>query len=529
MAGLALVAGAEARFEPGLNLMTGETGSGKSMIVDALGLCLGDRASSEQVRHGAGRARVEAEFDGQVLAREIGRRSQAYADGQPVTVEELRARGRRLVQIHGQHAQQALLDPETQTLSLDSFAGGLRAREEVGLAHQAFTAALGRLRELERLEARGRREEEYLRWQLQELRAADIRPGEDQELAAERALVKHAARLGELTGEALEALRSERELPLAVSRAREAVQLDPRLEPVAARLEAVEQELGDLKAELRGYGDRLEADPARLEALESRAALLEGIKRKFGGSLEAAIQERERIERQLGQAADLETALPAAAEAVEAARARLEEATAELSAIRWDGAQRLSGVVAQELAGLRLEGARFEVRLTARGELGADGAEVAEMMFSANPGEPLAGLAVVASGGEMARVMLAVKTATAEADRVPTLVFDEVDQGIGGETALEVGVRLKRLGSARQVLVVTHLAQIACFADHHLLIEKSPGPEGRNLVSVRELRTEGERAQELARMMSGRVTDKALARAHELIGEARALGAVRPA
>jgi DNA repair protein RecN (Recombination protein N) len=177
--------------------------------------------------------------------------------------------------------------------------------------------------------------------------------------------------------------------------------------------------------------------------------------------------------------------------------------------------------VAAELDGLRLEGARFEVELRPQPEVGPAGAEIAEMMFSANPGEPLAPLARVASGGELARVMLAIKTVGADADRLPTLVFDEVDAGIGGEAAIQVGLRLKALGSRHQVLVVTHLAQIASFADHHLVVEKAAGPDGRNVVSVRELAGDDDRAREIARMMSGGVTAKAVARAHELLEESR--------
>jgi DNA repair protein RecN (Recombination protein N) len=177
--------------------------------------------------------------------------------------------------------------------------------------------------------------------------------------------------------------------------------------------------------------------------------------------------------------------------------------------------------VAHELQGLRLEGARFEVALQPQSDIGPAGAEVAEMLFSANPGEPLAPLARVASGGELARVMLAIKTVGADADRLPTLVFDEVDAGIGGEAAIQVGLRLKALGSRHQVLVVTHLAQIASFADHHLVVEKVPGADGRNVVTVRELTSDEERARELARMMSGGATAKALARAHELLEESR--------
>jgi DNA repair protein RecN (Recombination protein N) len=526
---LALVEAARVTFGPGLNLLTGETGSGKSLIVDALGLALGDRASTDQVRQGASRASVEARFaapPGELtLAREVGRRGAARIDGKPASPAQLRELGRTLVAVHGQHENQLLLDADAQTLMLDAFAGALEARLAVAAAHAEWSAACGRLADLERTQARGQREEEYLRWQLEELRAAVPRSGEDEELAAERSAARHAARLLELTEAALEALRGDQGLPAAVADVRGAAELDPRLQGVAGRLEALSEEVTDVGAELRRYAEAIDADPGRLEAIEGRLALLDQLKRKYGGTLESVIVERERLESQLGRTADLAQALDEAGRAVEAGRAELETEAGRLTALRVAAASRLAEAVRRELAGLRLEGAEFEIRLAPRPEVSAEGAEGAEMLFSANPGEPIAPLARVASGGELSRVMLAVRTAAAEADALPTLVFDEVDAGIGGEAALQVGLRLKRLGGRHQVLVVTHLTQIACFADHHLVVEKGPGSQGRNVVSVRELKTEEERASELARMMSGGVTEKALARAHELLAEARALSA----
>jgi DNA repair protein RecN (Recombination protein N) len=249
--------------------------------------------------------------------------------------------------------------------------------------------------------------------------------------------------------------------------------------------------------------------------------VLDGIKRKYGGSLESAIEERRRLELQLGATEDLEGSVTAAKAERDRCRSDLEAAAKRLTDARAGGARRMQKSIAAELTGLRLEGARFEIALRPAVEIGATGAEGAEMMFSANPGEPLQPLARVASGGELARVMLAIKTVGADADKLPTLVFDEVDAGIGGEAAVQVGLRLKALGARHQVLVVTHLAQIAAFADHHLLVEKSPGEDGRNVVSVRELTSDDERARELARMMSGGVTAKAVARAHELLQESR--------
>ena len=517
---LALVAEATVRFGPGLNLLTGETGSGKSLIIDALSFALGARGGTDQVRHGAERARVEATFDAVALQRELGRRSTARIDGRAATPSQLRELGAKLVATHGQLEHHALLDSDTQTELLDAYAGALDARAAVATAHAAWLASVAAFWDIEQMRSRGAREQEYLRWQLEELRRADPHPGEDEALAAERVATRHAARLGQLGQEAVDALREE-----GVARAAAALSaatgLDPRLSDQASRLQALAEESSEVAAELRRYVEVLDADPGRLETIESRLAELEAIKRKHGGSIEAALQERQRLEMQLGATEDLESARAAAEAERTRRRGDLEAAASRLAKARVGAARRMESAVAAELEGLRLEGARFEVALRSLSEIAPSGGEAAEMMFSANPGEPLAPLARVASGGELARVMLAIKTVGADADRMPTLVFDEVDAGIGGEAAIQVGLRLKALGARHQVLVVTHLAQIASFADHHLVVEKAPGRDGRNVVTVRELSSEGEKAAELARMMSGGVTAKAVARAQELLEEAR--------
>jgi DNA repair protein RecN (Recombination protein N) len=455
-----------------------------------------------------------------VLQRELGKRSAAKIDGRAAPAETLRELGRSLVALHGQHEHHALLDSETQTELLDAYAGAMELRSVVAAHHAEWVDAGNRVRDLEQLRSRGQREQEYMRWQLEELKSADLRPGEDEELSAERAAARHAARLSQLGQEAIEALHEDSVARAAVS-IRAAAELDPRLGEHASRLELVAEESADVVLELRRYGELLDSDPGRLEAIESRLAMLDGIKRKYGGTVESAIEERRRLELQLGATADLEGSVAAAQAERDRRRSDLEAAARRLTGARGAGARRMETSVAKELTGLRLEGARFEIALRPVAEIGATGAEGAEMMFSANPGEPLQPLARVASGGELARVMLAIKTVGADADKLPTLVFDEVDAGIGGEAAVQVGLRLKALGSRHQVLVVTHLAQIAAFADHHLLVEKSPGVDGRNVVSVRELTSDDDRAKELARMMSGGVTAKAVARAHELLQESR--------
>jgi DNA repair protein RecN (Recombination protein N) len=521
---LALVAESRVRFGPGLNLLTGETGSGKSLIVDALSLTLGARGGTDQVRHGAERATVEAVFESGgvqlVLQREIGKRSAARVDARSATPGQLRELGRSLVALHGQHEHHALLDTETQTDLLDAYAGALEIRAAVSAAHAGWVAAVNAMRDLEQLRSRGQREQEYLRWQLDELRASELLPGEDEALAGERKAVRHAARLAELGEQAVSALRDEG-VSRAAAAVRSAAELDSRLATQAARLDSLAEEAADVAAELRRYGELLDSDPRRLETIESRLSVLDGIKRKYGGSIESAILERHRLELQVGATQDLDAAVTAAAAERDRRRGDLEAAADRLSKARAGAARRMQKAVTAELEGLRLEGARFEIELRLQADIGPAGAEIAEMMFSANPGEPLAPLARVASGGELARVMLAIKTVGADVDRLPTLVFDEVDAGIGGEAAIQVGLRLKALGSRHQVLVVTHLAQIASFADHHLVVEKTAGSDGRNVVNVRELTNDDERARELARMMSGGVTPKAVARAHELLEEAR--------
>jgi DNA repair protein RecN (Recombination protein N) len=393
-------------------------------------------------------------------------------------------------------------------------------RAAVATAHAGWTASRQSLRDLEQLRSRGKREEDHLRWQLDELTRAELQSGEDEALGAERNASRHAARLAELGRQAVEALHDE-SLAHAAAAVTAAANLDARLAASAARLEALAEEIADVTAEVRRYVEAIDSDPRRLEAIEARLAQLDAIKRKYGGSIDSAIEERERIATQLAATEDIDTAVATAEAEAGRCRAGLEAAAARLTKARTAAARRMEKSVAAELQGLRLDGARFEVALRPQQDVGPAGAEVVEMMFSANPGEPIAPLSRVASGGELARVMLAIKTVSSDADSMPTLVFDEVDAGIGGEAAIQVGLRLKSLGSRRQVIVVTHLAQIASFADHHLVIEKSPGADGRNVVKVRELTGAEEKANELARMMSGGVTAKAVARAHELLEEAR--------
>lgn len=545
---LALVASAEVRFSEGLNLLTGETGSGKSLIVDALGLALGARASSDVIRRGSHRAIAEAVFDisdrpevGQVLeemgiepeevlvlSREVAAgagRGGARINGRPAGPAQLRRLGVMLVGIHGQHEQQGLLDPAAQLELIDAFGarshGIAAAAGAVAGRHEAWAAARDRLSQLEATAAQDRRELEFARFQLAQLEAATPTLGEDVALAAERSVARHASRLLELLGEAAEALRTEPGVALVRARLEAAARLDPRLEEAARRAAALDEEARDLLVWLVGHAGTIDADPARLEQIESRLSILEDLKRRYGGSLEQVLEEWAALRRRVEGVDNLGESIERARGEERARRRELEDAATALTEARAGAARRLAGLVATELAGLGLSGARFEISLHGA-ELGPGGRDGVEMRFTANPGEPMAALARVASGGELARVMLAIKSATAEVDRLPTLVFDEVDAGIGGEVARQVGLRLKQLGAHRQVLVVTHLAQIAAFAGHHLAVRKQESSDGRRVVLVEELRERRARAEELARMMSGAVTAKAVARAEEMLRESAA-------
>lgn len=529
---LALVDHCALELQPGLTLLTGETGSGKSLLVDALGLALGARAQTAQVRQGAQQAVVEARFDepagSLVLRRTVGKGGGAAIDGTAVAVSELTRAGRERVAVHGQHDQQALADPEAQARLLDALAGALAEREAVAAAHAAWESARAQLARLQHAAGQAAEQREFDLWRLRRLREVDPRPGEDDDLRGERARLRNATRLLTAVATAQEALDTDRALAPAAAAIAAAAELDPALLDLASRLEALAEEARDASGGLRHYGETLEANPERLEEVEARLALLDELKRRHGGSLETVLAERERLEAALGDGDGRDRQLARAEEEEAAARRRLERAAGALTRRRTRGARAFEARVGSELRALGLNDAELRARLLPRPEPGPDGAEGVELWFTANPGEPAAPLARVASGGELSRIMLAIEAATAEASGTGTLVFDEVDAGIGGRTALEVGRRLRRLARTRQVLVVTHLAQVAAYADRQLHVEKVRRG-GRTTVRVVALETPRERAEELARMMSGAVTDKALARAEELLQSAQADATPAPA
>jgi DNA repair protein RecN (Recombination protein N) len=537
------------RFHPGLNLLTGETGSGKSIVVDALGLLLGGRASADMIRTGEPQARVAGIFDvrenaavrkilepagletedGELLIeREIlaSGKSRAFVGSRPVAVALLRELAPCLGDIHGQHEQQLLFSADAQRDLLDAFAGNGELAEQAAEAYRGWRRAAAGLAELESSEQEKLRALDLWTFQRQEIESAAVEPEEDAALEQERRVLQNVQRLEEAASTAYASLYDSPESALALARqaARrvdELCRIDPSLEGLPEHLKAADLSLQEAAYGLRDYLSKLEANPQRLEEVEARLAALDRLKRKYGASLAAVIEFLEEVRRQIA-------AVENAGERMEELRreqarlaAEFTNRSAELTERRTAAARKLEKRVAAELAPLGMERAVLRVQLApaAWNEHGADGVA---FLVSANPGEEPRPLEKVASGGEISRIALALKTCLTAARRASdavaqrTLVFDEVDAGVGGSAAEGIGRRLKRLAGSFQVLCVTHLPQIASFADHHYRVDKQE-VRGRTLATVEELDAAG-RTREIGRMLSGQTTTpEALKHAEQLI------------
>ena len=514
---LAVIDRLELEFEPGLNVLTGETGAGKSILVGAVGLLVGGRASAELVRTGEDQAAIEAVFEDPggrelVVRRDISSqsgRSRAFMNGALVTSTALRDATAQLVDLHGQHEHQVLLDPASHLDLLDAFAGLQTEREQVGLAFarvQSLTAERERLALDSREKAR---REEYLQFQLTEIRRAAPKPGEDDELSTSRQVLANAERLQRLCAEAYTGLYEGdgAVLPALASvwkRVGELASIDPQFEPYLSARETVKSQLEDLAYFLRSYSAEFDASPARLQEVEDRLALLERLKKKHGPTLQDVIETGASLTRELGsleQSGRRASELDGELEAAGTAYLRPAEA---LSAKRRSAAKTFSDRLVATLGDLAMTRTRCEVRFAPpRGPEGwtARGVDEAEFYISPNPGEDLRPLARIASGGELSRLMLALKTLASTDAPGKTLIFDEVDAGIGGTVADIVGARLRELAGECQVLCITHLPQIAAYGGTHYRNEKAL-KGGRTVTSVSRLGVR-EREEELARMIAG--------------------------
>ena len=542
------------RFHAGLNLLTGETGSGKSIVVDALGLLLGGRASAEMIRSGEDQARIAGIFavhddaavrtvldvagfeaeDGELLIeREVttGGKSRAFVASRPATLALLRDLAPYLGDIHGQHDQQLLFSPETQREMLDAFAGAQKLVTEVGESYGALRRVETELAELERSEQEKLRMLDLWQFQRREIEGLRLRAGEDTALESERRVLQNLGRILETAGGAYAALYDSPESAVSLARLaarklEELARIDPALGEVRDSLKPAEIALAEASYALRDYLAGLEANPARLEEIETRLAAIDKAKRKYGATVEEVLAYLDEVARNMDAVEHAGERM----EALRAARRRLtgeyDSCAARLSARRKEAAEKLAKRVEAELAELAMERAVFEIAVQPD-DASASGRDAVEFLVSPNIGEAPKPIDKIASGGEISRIALALKTCVTAPARsggsVRTLVFDEVDAGIGGGVAEGVGRRLKKLSANNQVLCVTHLAQIACFADHHYSVEKHER-KGRTVVTVDELDAAA-RTREIGRMLSGhKVTTEALKHAERLIAMNSAKG-----
>jgi DNA repair protein RecN (Recombination protein N) len=537
----------------GFNALSGETGAGKSIIVGALGLLLGERASADLIRTGAERGSVEGVFDVAerpevaalldergieheedtvILRREIaaGGRTRAWVNGSAVTAGVLAEIGRLLVNLHGQHEAQTLLDPESQRRILDAFGGATDAAEQVREAHESLVAVRREIEDLARRRAEAERRADYLRHVASEIEEARLVDGEDVRLEDEARRLEHAEELREGAAGIAAALDGDEEAVLqrlaGVQRALAGVQrIDPALVRAQELYDAAYYALEELCRTLQEYERSVDLDPARLDEVRSRRDLIFRLTKKYGPTLAEVIEtgRRSRAELDLVDSAGLD--LRTLERRQEEARRRLEETAARLSALRRAASDRLARAVDAVLPDLGMPDGHFGVSLAPRGEIGATGAEDVEFRVALNVGHEARPLARVASGGELSRVMLALKTILARLDRVPTLVFDEVDAGIGGRVGLQVGDTMRRVAAHHQVFAITHLPQIAARAHHHILVAKS----ARGGVTTSDVTVvEGEsRITEIARMLGGD-PESEVSRAHarELLESASAATSV---
>jgi DNA repair protein RecN (Recombination protein N) len=547
-------------FGPGLNALTGETGAGKSILVDAIGLILGGKASVEMIRTGAEEASIEAFFDlsageieeilrrfelekneGLVIRRLVNRsgKSRAYLNGNAVTLNMLEEISEELVNIYGQHEHQHFLEPKRHLDILDRAGDLLSQRRSYEEVYGQWRQAAAEMEDWANRQKQRRERLELLTFQSQEISRARLqepRPGEPNEeetLTVERARLVHAEKLFEIAHQGFETLYGEsgsviERLKLTRQRLREGEKIDPSLSPFLQALETAVLQAEDTASSLRSYRDKIHFDPQRQEEVESRLDEIRKLKRKYGESLGGVLAYQKKIDEERKSLENIEEKIAETRIRVEHFYRQALQSARELSQQRKKAARSLAAKVEEELAHLGMGKTRFQIRLEAGGRLpeeptspplGENGIDRVEFFLSPNPGEELKPLAKIASGGELSRIMLALKRIFTRDSEVRTLIFDEVDAGIGGAVAEVVGRKLRDISRRHQVFCITHLAQIASYADVHYKVAKKEQGE-RTVVEVERLKEEG-RIKEIARMLGGvKITGKTLEHAGEMLRSA---------
>ena len=541
----ALIDRLELDFGPGLNILTGETGAGKSILVGALELVLGARASSDVVRAGASRAEVQAVFSLEGAGRELAEvferhgleveddeiilsrvvsaegRSKAYAAGQLVQISALAEIAAELVDLHGQHEHQSLLRADRQLGLLDAFGelGDLRARVAERVAE--LRDADAEIEALNEDSHEPQRRLDFLRFEAEEIDRAKLRAGEDDELKERRALLANSERIWANVAEARNRLSESDEsdtateaLSSALGALEQLSSYHPDLAALADRLRAAISEIESIVYDLVPFGEQEDFDPQELETINTRLALLRDLKRKYGESIDDVLAYRTRIDTDIEKLSNRERILAEFQEKRQRIESECREEAAALSKKRKAAAKKLDQQVTKSLQDLGMEGAAMSTQI-ADAPLNSTGADRAEFLLAANPGEPAKPLRSVASGGEISRIMLALKSVFAAGDAVPTLIFDEIDAGIGGQVATRVAQRLRDLAATHQVLCITHLAQIAAAGQHHFHVAKTVS-EGQTTTHVMRVESRS-RVEELARLLDGSVTKVSLTHAEDLL------------
>ena len=548
----ALIEQLSLQFQSGFTVLTGETGAGKSLLIDAIALLVGGRASTDQIRSGEDEAQLEAAFHlpdthpllqrlrlheiiGQneselILRRVLSRsgRHRVYVNGSLCPLRVLEELGGTLVDIHGQHEQQSLLATAKQLDALDAFGRLYELRGRYERVYQGWKELRTQLDALQSDVIDRARREDMLRFQAQEIEQAGLLPDEEERLRSERQRLIHAHRLRELAHEAHVELQADEQAVLTrlgrIGRTlAELAQTDPAMGDCEQAASESAIQLKELAGRLRDYAQQLEADPDRLAVVEDRLDLIQRLKKKYGGSVEAVLVTGRRVREELQLLDNHEERTAELTAQLDEEARRLRTLAQQLSKKRNVSAKRMTTLVGAELTALKMEQAIFQVTVSSDESvegLGPAGRDRVEFLLSSNLGEPPRPLGRVASGGELSRIMLALKTVLAEMDQVPVLVFDEIDTGVGGAVAAVMGSRLRKLGVFHQVFCITHLPQVASQAEHHLLVEKGLESQ-RTSTSVRALKGMG-REEEIARMLSGlTITKKVRETAAELIAGAK--------
>lgn len=542
---IAIIEAADIEFAPGFNALTGETGAGKSIVIDSLSAVLGQRTSRELIRTGADKAFVSAAFSGMApeLTEELGIQPEAdgtlllqreiqtdgknvcRVNGRPVTVGQLRALGARLLNIHGQHDGQQLLDEEQHIVYLDSFGRVESLAITYAEKYKNFTDIRRQIGALQMDEAEKARRVDTLQYQIEELRRAKLTPGEEEELTARRGMLRNAEKFLDAVAGADYALNGDDSGGGALSALRQAQDalggvrhLDDAFGQLYERLGEAYSEVYDIAATVEDKRGELDVSPGELDRVESRMDLLYRLKKKYGATVEDMLDYQARCEAELAQIEDAGDTLVRLEQALSKAEKEARQAAQALSDARKAAAEQLTAQILAELQQLDMGKIRFAVNFAEK-PLDSDGMDTVRFLMSANVGEELRPIHKIASGGELARIMLAMKNVLSEQDHVGTMVFDEVDTGVSGRAAQKVAEKMARISRRKQVLCVTHLPQLAAMADTHFSVEKGER-DGRTYTEVRRLDRE-QRRRELARLTGGsHVSQTMLDGAEELLVQA---------